>query len=832
MDEVLLPFVDNSPETIARKAAEKAAAKDRELARTQPRPRKFAPVRGEEKVPVRVGSIELPFFSSLIDPARVTGTHSKVMRQFQPRILECVACEYKKLETHLGDPAAHGLDPEKIRPEHRHHFGPGERDYTLCQSCYDTFGKVHPKMFELFAEKRMREDQQRSFRKADDFPEVAERVAEVDRWRQEVLAAREFGQVLEANPLGERRGRQHGGRYDGGAPTSRTLSNSPGRQGPASGRQVINWSTEYRDGELQVRAAIEPEKERVPPQGVAFMPADEDVYRLSDFTEQSSPESPRRLIPPRPGSATIEDDAAGEAQTAGGRRGRSRVGDPDPMWHANDAGYDPDRIGADHAEAIIADESWEARRTRIFRKRFEGIERALEKNAEATGKIHEKIEIAAAAGEPNPALQSQKERLEAEKQRLEGRREALYRRWDARLTPSARNPERAEVTSPFATVRKSISPYPRTTLHSGVDEWFGTEPPHVRAAHARHLAKVEEFLADAPRKLKRMGYSDEAIKELTSLPPLEPERLRRYPLDDPPLRTRLAAERGLNGKLKLAPRRDLVLTGREGARARRAEVRARDAAAQAGGFKARESADEFIDLAGRVHARDTLVASVREADGARAHVSRWAHTIHRAEQDLKTATDAFAREISVTFHNPRAFQAAFKQLSEDEKRAMLTVLRERPADFAREFRSAGGHDFGDAGVLAAGKRKLPSETTVGEKERSGILTAEAGVRYLDSVSSREIVRVQAASALGVPETTSFDGLRSACRAQMKEANVKKSTAITERASLGRVPSRKQLGEAFSGLTAADRTRVMEQIPGVSRLLEPRGRALARTGHSL
>ena len=829
MDEVLLPFVDNSPEAVARKAAEMAAAVDRKLARTQAKP-DLPPIREEAKVPVRVGSIELPFFSALNDPARVTGTHSRAMRQFQPRVVECVACEYKKLETHLGDPATHGHDPEKVRPEHRHHFGPGERDYTLCKSCYDTFGTVHPKMFELFAAKRMREDQQRTLRQAKNFPEVAQRVAEVDRWRRDALAAREFGQVLEANALGERRGRQRGGRYDGGAPTSRTLRNSPGRQGAASGRQVINWSAEYRDGELKVRAAVEPEKERVPPQGVAFMPADEDVYRLSDFTDQSSPESPRRLIAPGRGSTGVDEDGTGEAETVGGRRtGRSRIGDPDPMWHANDAGYDPDRIGADHAEAVIADEGWEARRTRIFRTRMEGIDRALQKNAEAREKIEE---AAVAAGEADPGLATKRERLEAERKRLEGRRDALYRRWDPRLSASTRNPERAEITSPFASVRKGLSPYPRTTLHSGVDEWFATEPPHVRAAHARHLAKVEEFLADAPRKLAKMGYTAEQIKELTTLPPLEPERMRRYPLDDPPLRTRIEQERNLEGPLKLAPRRDLVLAGREGARARRAEVRERDAAAKAVGFRARGTADEFIDVAGRVHARDQLVATVREANGAREHVSRWAHTIHRAERDLEAATDAFAREISVTFRDPRAFQAAFKQLSEGEKRAMLTVLRERPGDFAREFRSVGGRDFGNAGRLATGKRKLPSETSVGETERSGILTAEAGVRYLDTVSSREVVRVQAANALGVPETTSFEGLRSACRAQMKEANAKKSAAISERAALGKLPSRKQLNVAFTELTAAERSRVMEKIPDVSRLIEPRGRALARTGHSL
>lgn len=798
MDEVTLPFVDNSPEAIARKAAEKAAAVDRKLALTQPDP-KLPPVRGEEKVPVRVGSVELPFFSPLIDPARITGTHSRAMRDFRPRFVECVACEHKKLETRLAELAVQGLDA-KAHAHHRHHLGPGERNYDLCKSCYDTFGTLHPKLFELFAEKRMREDRQRTLRDAKNFPEVADRVAEVDRWRRDVVAAREFGQILDANPLGERRARQRGSLYDGGAPTSRTLRSSPGEKGQ--------------------------------PQRVAFMPADETVYRLSDFTDQSAPESPRRLLPPRRGSAEIEEDAAGRDQVGGRRNGRSRVGDPDPMWQANDAGYDPDRVGADHAEAIIADEQWEARRTRSFRRSLEGIERDLKVNEEAAAQLDK---AARGGAEPESAVEARKH-LEAEKQRLERKREALYRRWDPRLSPSRRNPDRAEITSSFAEVRKTLSPYPRTTLHSGVDEAFASEPAHVRAAHARHLAAVEEFLADAPRKLARRGYSDEQIQELTSLPPLEPERIRRYRLDDPPLRERIRAER--EHRPHLAPAADLDEAIREGAVERQRRENARWARDTVGDLAAqdrlqpRTSADEFIDVAGRVHVKEQLVATVREADGAREHVSRWAHTIHRAEKDLEAATDAFAREISQTFHDPRAFQAAFKQLSEDEKRAMLTVLRERPADFARQFRSAGGHDFGNAGRLASGKRHVPSESTVGEMERSGILTAEAGGRYLDAVKSREVVRVQAARALGVPETTGFEGLRNACRAQMREASQKKSAAISERASLGKLPSRKQLGAAFTSLSEEDRTRVMEKMPAVKRLLEPRGRALSRPSLSL
>jgi len=595
-------------------------------------------------------------------------------------------------------------------------------------------------MFELFAAKRMREDQQRTLRGAKNFPQVAARVARVDRWRRDVLAAREFGEALEASPLGERP-RRRGGRYDGFS--------------------------------------------------------DDRVAWPTDFTDQTAEASPRRLLPPRRGTLDTEGEAA-EEQQGGPRRGRSRLGDPDPMWQANDAAYDAGRVGADHAAAIIEDERWEAQRTRIFRRRLAGIE---------------KIE---------------------DPERRERARAALNRRWDARLSPNTKNPDRSDLTSPFARVRKTLSPYPRTTLHTGVDHVFASEPAYVRAAHARHLAKVEEFLAEAPRKLARLGYSEEKIKELTSLPPLEPERIRRYPLDDPPLRERLKAERARARNLQLAPAADLDTVdrdAREGQHVRLArEMVAAEIAPEA--KEVRTSADEFIDLAGRVHAREKLFSSVREADSARDHVSRWAHAIHRADRDLTTATDAFAREVKGTFHDPRAFQAAFKQLSPDEKRAMLAVLRERPGDFAREFRGAGGHDFGDAGRLAAGQRKIPSGSTVGERERAGILTAEAGMRYLDAVTGREVVREHAARALGVPETTGFDGLRTACREQMKEANAKKAAAISERTTLGKVPTRRQLGAAFTGLSQQDRGRVLKEVPGVSRLIEPRGRALARTGHSL
>jgi hypothetical protein len=759
MDEVTLPFVDTSPETIARKAAAKAAAIDVEQAATQPPP-DLPPVRGEQRTRVRVGSIDLPFFSTLQDPARINGTHSRSMRQFRPRVVECVACERKKLETRLGDPATLGIDPAKLRPDQRHHFGPGERDYTLCKTCYDTNGTLHSRWFELFAAKRRREEQQATLRGAPDFAKVADRVARIDRWRRDVYAAREFGEALAPRPVREGRRR---------------------REDPYDGF------------------------------------SDDRVLRQSDFTDQSAPESPSRLLPLRAGTVDVDAEAAA-AEQLGGRRGRSRVGDADPMWRANDAEHDPRRVGADHAAAIIEDEKWEARRTKIFRRRLEKIE-----------KIEDPV-------------------------RRERSRAALYRRWDARLSPSERNPEKAEVTNPFARVRKTMSPYPGTTLHSGVDENFASEPAYVRQAHARHLARVEEFLAEAPGKLAAMGYSEEKIAELTALPPLEPERLRRYSLDEPPLRERfesedlrtggprtlLVTDRGLERAsghgLRLAPAADLDAAdreAREGQHVRLAREVAAEIGKEGGGVEGpRTSADDFIDLTDRVHKRAKLTELVGEADAAREHVSHWARTIHHADRDLQAATDAFAREIAETFHDPRAFQAAFKQLSDDDKRAMLVVLRERPGDFAREFRTAGGNAFGDAGRLATGKRKVPAESTVGARERSGILTAEAGVRYLEAVSARKVVREQAAGALGLPETTSFDGLRNACREQMREANAKKDAALRERVSMGKVPSRKELGAAFSDLSQPDRSRVMREVPGVSRLLEPRGRRLARTGPSL
>ena len=80
--------------------------------------------------------------------------------------------------------------------------------------------------------------------------------------------------------------------------------------------------------------------------------------------------------------------------------------------------------------------------------------------------------------------------------------------------------------------------------------------------------------------------------------------------------------------------------------------------------------DQGLEEDGRFRFLDAaaLTALVSEANAAREHVSQWAHAIHHADRDLKAATVAFARENLVTFHDPRAFQAAFKQLSEDEIR--------------------------------------------------------------------------------------------------------------------------------------------------------------------
>ncbi len=751
MEEVVLPFVPPrpavaaavpAPDEVARQAAARAAEVEARLARPRSAAVHFA------------GRTPLPFLSPLQDPARITGAHSRIMRQFRPRVQKCVACEYGKLDTRLAEAAV--ADPAALSSDQARHVGVGERSYDLCKSCHDTFGTVHPGFYKLWVAQRPREDWQRSLKDSPDFQQIADRVAAVDRWRRAALQAREFGEAL----------------------------NPPDRTG-----EEIHVRRRKRQRESN------PDDEEFPlDRGRDNGPYDgfplDGAMRLSEFTDQSAPASPRRFPAGRAALREVREDPPepGPARTAG----RSRRGDPDPLWRSNDAEYDHDRIGADHAAAVIEDERWDARRVRSFSRAFRRLEY---------------IE---------------------DPERREAARERLFRRWDARIAPQSSEPERGLAVSPFAEVTRSLAPYPGRARHSGVDEAFDAEPGYVRAAHARHLAAVADFLREARGKLAAQGMEPERVAELTTLPPLEPERIRRYPLD-PPLRTRLREAREF--RLQLPPAEALDRAEAEGRYERFAQDQLDDFSATVA-LETRTSADAFIDLAGRAHARAELEAAVAAADTAREHVSTWAHSIRRAERDLERAANKFAKEIKTSFVDPKAFGAAFKRLTGEQKGAMLEVLRERPQDFAREFSTAFGNDFGTAGELAAGRRRVPEESPVGEIERSGIQTAEAGRAYLDAATHWGVVRRRAAREFGLPERASTEDLKQACRDRMAEARRKKSVAIREQDGLGDVPSTRELGTRFSGLSQDDRRRVLREVPGLTRLIDIRARALAPAGPSL
>lgn len=748
MEEVVLPFVPPrpavaaaapAPDEVARQAAARAAEVEARLARPRSAPVHFA------------GRTPLPFLSPLQDPARVTGAHSRIMRQFRPRVQKCVACEYGKLDTRLAEAAV--ADAAALSADQARHVGVGERSYDLCKSCHDTFGTVHPGFYKLWVAQRPREDSQRSLKDSPDFQQIADRVAAVDRWRRAALQAREFGEALTPpDRTGEEIHVRRRKRQRESSPDDEEFPLDRGRDnGPYDGFPL--------DGAM----------------------------RLSEFTDQSAPASPRRFPAGRAAYREVREEPPepGAERTAG----RSRRGDPDPLWRSNDAEYDYDRIGADHAAAVIEDERWDARRVRSFSRAFRRLEY---------------IE---------------------DPEKREAARERLFRRWDARISPQTSEPERGLVASPFAEVTRSLAPYPGRARHSGVDEAFDAEPGYVRAAHARHLAAVADFLREARGKLAAQGMDPARIAELTTLPPLEPEPIRRYPLD-PPLRVRLREAREF--RLQLPPASELDQAAADGAVYRWA----RDTVGELEATRPDLHPNDVIDLAGRVHARAELEAAVAEAEAAREHVSTWANAIHRAERDLERAANRFAQEIKTSFVAPKAFGAAFKRLTGEQKRAMLEILRERPQDFAREFSTAFGHEFGTAGELATGRRQVPEGSPVGEIERSGIQTAEAGRAYLDAATHWGVVRRRAAREFGLSDRATTDDLKKACRARMAEARQKKSAAIREQDGLGDPPTARELAAAFSGLSQEDRRRVLREVPGLTQLIDIRGRALAKSGPSL
>lgn len=753
MEESALPFLPQhparsragpaptaeDPEVVARKAARLAEAVDRRLARDQPPPQ-LGPVRRPAPQPHLAGSIPLPFHASLHDPARVTGARSRDMKQFEPRVVACVACEYRKLENRMGDPAALGVDRRTLKGDQLQHFGPGERNYNLCQTCHDANGTISPGLFARWADRTMREDVQRTFRTDPRFSAIADRVAEIDRWRGAATGEIDLAAELAAD-----------------------------REG-----QVVVAPDLDSDGEFDGTVL----EERVP--------------ALSDYTGQTA--------------------------------GTGRLGTPDAEF-AIGAAYDPERIGPAEAEAWMDHEAWEAARKENFR-------RAWERTAD--------IE--------NPELRQQAQAR-------------LVERWDPRmvlLPGDGDGPPLMAMTNPFAEISTRKTPFSRSAAHSGVDEGLSAEPAWKRSALSRHEAAVAQFLAEVRVKLARRRVPQEKIDALTTLPELNPGREVGKLVQDRPLHQRvedvprlivdkaaLPKDREPNfadriAALRLAARPHFIAPAAaleevaKEAAARRAVM---DDVDRIGVIEAAAGSMDpavFRAMAERAQQREAFQVQVREADAARDEALKWAGALHRSDEEVRGATQSFAREIRAAFRDPQAFQQAFKQLTDDEKRAALRTLRERPADFAREF--------GKAGELATGDRQGEAERgRIGrtsflvrpptDTERATILAASAGERYLDAIGSREGTRRHAARHLDLPEDATLKTVRGTCEARLAAATEKKAAAIRGRDAL-RTPTPGALEEAFGALHPQERRRMLKEVPGLEKMFPERRRELARPAPSL
>lgn len=780
MEEFDLPFAPQpasaardgppqlDPDQVARQAAAMAREIDRKLAREQPDPQ-LPPIRRQAPEPTYAGSVRLPHYSALHDPARLTGARSRPMRQFPQRFTECVSCGYRKLDTRLGDAKALGVD-DQTAANNRQHFGPGERSYNLCVTDYDINGKVETGLYNLWKEGRAREDSQRTFRHDPRFQDMADRLSDIDSWRWEYRSGLDLGADL---------------------PDVREIEAlaflAPARKEDENEIEFGDDDEPYDGFELE---------ERVP--------------ALSDYT----------------GAIPAPDGY--------------RLGTADPEF-AHGAPYDAVTVGAAEAEGWMRDTEWDAARKQFFRAAWE---RAGE--IEDPGMRHEA-------------------------------RAFLAQRWDPRTELLEGEGARAAVTNPFAEPTRTVkTPYARSATPSGVDEGLEGEAPWRQGALARHEASVAKFLEEVKPKLAKRGLSDAAIAEMTSLPELRPKRLPRrmgreitklwgppkdrlvpgpkFHLDRerlpeavgqgerlPTFSERIAAMRRTIRPTFLPPAAELDQVATEAAQRRSVmddvdRIQVIEAAAGA------LDPERFREMAERARERDAFQKDVQAIDAVRGNVRKWSDAIHRADVDVRGATTSFAKEIRDAFKDPNAFQQAFKQLTDDEKRRALGMLREQPETFAREFATGFGRDFGTAGELRGngatgeetgvriGKLKLFVRPPT-NLERAGVLAAGAGERYLDAVASRDVTRKHAALSLDLPGEAPLKQVRDTCTERMEAATLQKAQVIKSRDSL-HAPTPEVLGDAFGALHPRERQRMLQEVPGLTTLLPERRRELARTGPSL
>ena len=250
------------------------------------------------------------------------------------------------------------------------------------------------------------------------------------------------------------------------------------------------------------------------------------------------------------------------------------------------------------------------------------------------------------------------------------------------------------------------------------------------------------------------------------------------------------------------------------------------------------NAEAFLQMAERFRQSEAVRNEVRKLDEIRENIEKWSRGFERTSTDLKGATHHFAREIRAAFRDPQAFSDAFKQLTEEQKWATLKTLRERPAEFAREFLAAHGHKLAHTSAQLRGWRAMVAkavERTRGaapeqhvfrnpSDARAGVLTAAVGERYLDAVRVRDSARRAVARNLGLSEKMTVTEVREALSVRRAAANAQKAEAIRRCDSL-KAPTVKELKHAFLNLRLEDRQRVISDvraigsIPKILRLAE-------------
>lgn len=246
-----------------------------------------------------------------------------------------------------------------------------------------------------------------------------------------------------------------------------------------------------------------------------------------------------------------------------------------------------------------------------------------------------------------------------------------------------------------------------------------------------------------------------------------------------------------------------------------------------------ESADAkaFLQMVERFRPSEAVRDDVRKLDEIRNNIEKLSLGFERTSTDLRGATNHFSREIMAAFRDPQAFTDAFKQLTEEQKRATLKTLREQPAEFAREFLAAHGHKLARTRKQPRGWRVVVVNAvermrgTTSEQQvfrnpsdaRAGVLIAAAGERYLDAIWVRDSARRAVAQNLGLSETVTVAEVREALPVRMAAANAQKAEAISRSESL-KAPTVKQLEDAFQALRPEDRQRLIGAVPLIAKLI--------------